>query len=56
VLPRIDRRGAIHLCLAVAGSPTIDGRSPGWIVTPPGHGPWAPEVRGGVVVFVSLQP
>ena len=53
---RIDRRGAIHLCLALAGSPTIDGRLAGWIVVPPGNSPWAPEVRGGVVVFVSLQP
>jgi len=47
--------GAIHLCLPRSGSPSLDGRAPGWIVMPPGTRGSA-RIIGGELAVVTLQP
>ncbi|MEZ4340092.1 MAG: DUF4863 family protein [Sandaracinaceae bacterium] len=47
--------GEIDLCFAVEGSPTFDGREPGWTVYPPGS--WhVPTVAGGVMDILYFLP
>lgn len=47
--------GEIDLCFAVEGSPTFDGRAPGWTVYPPGS--WhVPTVAGGVMDILYFLP
>ncbi len=47
--------GEIDLCFAVDGSPTFDGRPPGWTVYPPGS--WhVPTVAGGGMDILYFLP
>ncbi|HMR81389.1 MAG TPA: DUF4863 family protein [Polyangiaceae bacterium] len=47
--------GEVDLCFAVSGSPTFDGKAPGWTVYPPGS--WhVPTVSGGVMDILYFLP
>jgi len=47
--------GEVDLCFAVEGTPTFDGRAPGWTVYP--RGSWhVPTVSGGVMDIIYFLP
>jgi len=48
-------RGEIDFCLALDGTPTFDGRDPGWVVLPP-DSTHVPTVDGGRMLIVYLLP
>jgi hypothetical protein len=47
--------GEVDLCFATAGTPTFDGRPPGWVVYPPGS-VHVPTVQGGEMLILYLLP
>jgi len=47
--------GEIDYCVAVDGTPTFDGRAPGWVVLPP-DSVHVPTVAGGEMLIVYLLP
>jgi len=48
-------KGEIDFCLALEGSPTFDGRPPGWVVYGP-NSRHVPTVEGGKMLIVYLLP
>ena len=48
-------KGEIDYCIALEGTPTFDGRSPGWVVLPP-DSTHVPTVEGGTMLIVYLLP
>ncbi len=48
-------RGEIDYCVAMDGSPTFDGREPGWVVFP-NDSIHVPTVAGGTMLIVYLLP
>lgn len=48
-------RGEVNYCIGLEGSPTFDGRPPGWVVLPPGS-EHVPTVAGGTMLIVYLLP
>lgn len=47
--------GEVDLCFDLDGSPTFDGRAPGWTVYPPGS--WhVPTVAGGDMIILYFLP
>jgi len=48
-------RGEIDYCVALEGSPTFDGRAPGWVVLPE-DSTHVPTVAGGTMLIVYLLP
>ncbi len=48
-------RGEVDYCIAVEGSPTFDGRPPGWVVLPE-DSIHVPTVEGGTMLIVYLLP
>lgn len=48
-------RGEIDYCLALEGSPTFDGRGPGWVVLPP-DSHHVPTVADGTMLIIYLLP
>ena len=47
--------GEIDYCVALAGSPTFDGRTPGWVVLGPGS-EHVPTTVGGEMLVAYLLP
>ncbi len=48
-------QGEIDYCVARSGSPTFDGKPPGWLVLPP-DSVHVPTVAGGEMLVVYLLP
>lgn len=48
-------KGEIDLCFALAGTPTFDGRAPGWVVYGP-DSKHVPTVAGGEMLIVYFLP
>lgn len=48
-------RGEVNYCVALDGSPTFEGRGPGWVVLPRGS-THVPTVAGGSMLIVYLLP
>ena len=48
-------QGEIDLCFATDGTPTFDGRPPGWTIYPPGSS-HRPTVMGGAMMILYLLP
>ena len=53
--PILESLAEIDLCLALEGSPTFDGRPPGWLVLPPGSR-HVPTVTGGDMAILYFLP
>ena len=47
--------GELDLCFALDGAPRFDGRSPGWVVYPPGSR-HVPTVTGGRMLIAYFLP
>lgn len=47
--------GEVNWCVALDGTPTFDGRVPGWVVFPP-ESRHVPTVAGGTMLIVYLLP